>query len=80
MVGGISDRKTHYFENVIHVEEDKLNISEDLKEKIAQGYHVALLKGKTLENEEEIEKELHPMSVPVFFKTIKEEINAYYEG
>lgn len=26
VVGGISDRKTHYFENVVHVEEDKLEI------------------------------------------------------
>lgn len=78
VVGGISDRKTHYFENVVHVEEDKLNVSEDLKDKIAKGYATGLLKGKTLANEEEIENELHPMTIPVFFKTLKEEVNAYY--
>lgn len=78
VVGGISDRKTHYFENVVHVEEDKLVISNDLKDKMLQGYHAGLLKGKTLANEQEIEMELNPMTIPVFFKTLKEEVNAYY--
>lgn len=78
VVGGISDRKTHYFENVVHVEEDKLVISNDLKDKMLQGYRAGLLKGKTLANEQEIEMELNPMTIPVFFKTLKEEVNAYY--
>lgn len=30
-VGGLSPRKTHYFENVVNVEEAKLIISSDLK-------------------------------------------------
>lgn len=79
VVGGISDRKTHYFENVVHVEEDRLNVSDDLKDKIEQGYHTGLLKGKTLSNEQEIEDELHPMTIPVFFRTLKEEVDAYYQ-
>ena len=36
--GGISDRKTHYFENVVRVEEDRINLSQDLKEKLGEGY------------------------------------------
>lgn len=79
VVGGISDRKTHYFENVVHVEDDKLNVSEDLKDKIAQGYHVGLLKGKTLANEQEIENELKPVTIPAFFRILKDEVKAYYE-
>ncbi|WP_366141348.1 type I-B CRISPR-associated protein Cas7/Cst2/DevR [uncultured Clostridium sp.] len=34
IVGGLSDRKTHYFENVVKVEEGKLILSEDLQDKI----------------------------------------------
>lgn len=79
VVGGLSDRKTHYFENVVHVEEDKLDVSTDLKEKLAKGYHCGLLRGKTLANEQEIEKELNPMTISGFFTTLKEEVNAYYE-
>lgn len=78
IVGGLSDRKTHYFENVVRVEEDRLIISEDLRQKISQGYYVGLLKGKSLENEREIEKELSPLSIPAFFKKVNEEVNAYY--
>lgn len=79
VVGGLSDRKTHYFENVVHVEEDKLDVSTDLKEKLAKGYYCGLLLGKTLANEQEIEKELEPMTISGFFETLKEEVNAYYD-
>lgn len=79
VIGGLSDRKTHYFENVVHVEEDKLDVSTDLKEKLAKGYHCGLLWGKTLANEQEIEKELDPMTISGFFTTLKEEVNAYYD-
>lgn len=79
VAGGISDRKTHYFENVVHVEEDKLDVSTDLKDKLARGYHCGLLRGKMLTNEQEIEKELEPLTISGFFATLKEEVNAYYE-
>lgn len=79
VVGGLSDRKTHYFENVVHVEEDKLSISKDLKNKITKGYYVGLLRGKTLANEQEIDNELTPMTISSFFETLKEEVNTYYE-
>ena len=49
-------RKTHYFENVVHVKEDRLELSEDLIIKKNQGFHAALLKGQTLENENATEK------------------------
>ena len=78
VVGGLGERKTHYFENVVHVEEDRLLMSEDLKEKIAQGYRAGLLKSKVFLNENEIEEELHPMSVPGFFNALVEDVKAYY--
>lgn len=79
VVGGISDRKTHYFENVVHVEEDKLELSQDLVDKMAMGYDCGLLRGKMLANEQEVEQKLEPMTIPAFFKKMKDEIDLYYE-
>ena len=78
VVGGLSERKTHYFENVVHVEEDRLIMSDDLKEKIGQGYRAGLLKSRVFLNEDEVEEELHPMSVPAFFSALIEDVKAYY--
>ena len=78
VVGGLYDRKTHYFENVVKVEEDKLIISQDLKAKINKGYYVGLLEGKILENENEIKRELAPKSITEFFDIVRNEVNAYF--
>ena len=79
VVGGISDRKTHYFENVVKVEEDRLVVSKDLVEKISKGYNVGLLRGQIFINEGEIEEKLNPMSVMSFFDKLREDVNAYFE-
>lgn len=78
VVGGLSERKTHYFENVVHVEEEKLILSEDLKIKLEKGFQAGLLRGNLLKNEEEIEKELAPVSVPVFFENLRKQVLDYY--
>ena len=78
VVGGLSERKTHYFENVVHVEEEKLILSEDLKIKLEKGFQTGLLRGNLLQNEEEIEKELAPVSVPVFFENLRKQVLDYY--
>ena len=78
VVGGLSERKTHYFENVVHVEEEKLVLSEDLKIKLEKGFQVGLLRGNLLQNEEEIEKERAPVSVPVFFENLRKQVLNYY--
>lgn len=78
VVGGLSDRKTHYFENVVHVEEDRLLLSEDLKNKLSQGYRAGLLKSKVFLNEQEIEEELQPISITEFFQLLAEDVKAYY--
>lgn len=78
VVGGLSDRKTHYFENVVKVEEEKLIISEDLKDKIEKGYHVGLLEGKALQNENEIKTKLNPTSITKFFDEVRNEVNSYF--
>ncbi|WP_300380670.1 type I-B CRISPR-associated protein Cas7/Cst2/DevR [Clostridium sp.] len=78
IVGGLSDRKTHCFENVVKLEEEKLIISEDLKDKIEKGYHVGLLEGRTLENENEIKSKLNPTSVTKFFDNVRNEVKTYF--
>ncbi|NKF06729.1 type I-B CRISPR-associated protein Cas7/Cst2/DevR [Clostridium gasigenes] len=78
VVGGLTDRKTHYFENVVKVKEDKLLITEDLKERIKKGCSVALLEGGNFKNEAEIKSTLEPVSVSKFFEELRKEINMYY--
>lgn len=79
VVGGLSDRKTHYFENLVRVTEDKLELTEDLKERVNKGYSCGMLKGEIFENESEIENELHPLSLEAFFNNMKDDVRAYYE-
>lgn len=78
VVGGLSNRKTHYFENVVKVENEKLILSDDLKEKISLGYSVALLKSNVFKNQAEIIKELQPKSIVTFFNELKSEVKNYY--
>lgn len=80
IVGGIGQRKTHYFDNVVHLEHNKLIINADLKNKIKEGYQVGLLEGNSFTNEEEIKVELQADSMSDFFKNLKDEVNSYYEG
>ena len=77
-VGGISNRKTHYFENVVNVKGQKLILSTDSKDKIGNQYHVALLESGVLENEAEIERELHPLTIANLFNMLRQEVNKYY--
>lgn len=78
VVGGLVDRKTHYFENVVKVKENKLLITEDLKDRIAKDCNVALLEGGNFKNEVEIKKELTPISVCKFFEDLRKQVNEYY--
>ena len=78
VVGGLSNRKTHYFENVVKVENEKLILSDDLKEKISSEYSVALLKSNVFNNQAEIIKELQPKSIVTFFNELKSEVKNYY--
>ncbi len=79
VVGGLSDRMTHQFENVVNVSNGKLALTQDLKDKIARGYKVALLEGENFENELEIMSELKPISVTKFFDELRDEVNKYFE-
>ena len=80
IVGGIGKRKTHYFENVVQMDNLSLKIGNDLKKKINEGYHVGLLDGYNFENEEDIKAELNPVSIEQFFEDLNKEVRAYYES
>ena len=73
-IGGLSLRKTHYFENVVRVEQGALVLGETLKEKKEDGFNCALLKGDIFTNEAEIIKELQPASMKEFFKSLTEDV------
>ena len=79
VVGGLSERKTHYFENVVRVSNEELIISDDLIAKVEEGFHVGLLQAGTLKNEAEVLTGLKSTSVKEFFATVEEEVKQYYE-
>ena len=78
VVGGLSDRKTHFFENVVKVENDKIVVSKDLKAKINKGYSVGLSESGAFKNEDEVNRELNPISVSEFFDNLREKVKEYY--
>lgn len=78
IVGGIVNRKTHYFENLVKVKNNKLEITEELKDRINNNCHVGFLEGGNFENEVQIKEELKPISVTKFFNLLEDEVNKYY--
>ena len=80
IVGGIGDRKTHYFDNVVQMENLRLKLGDDLKKKLSEGYKLGILEGYNFENEDQIKSELNPISIENFFDNLYEEVRAYYEG
>ena len=77
IVGGLSPRKTHVFENAVNVVGKKLVI-EPIKEKLSQGYSCALMRNGELKNEDEIVRELHPTAVPEFFEALRGQVKEYF--
>lgn len=79
VVGGFSERKTHYFENVVKVINNRLELSDDFIQRVNKGYSSALLRGHNLDNEDEIVEKLKPVSVVEFFETLREQVREYYK-
>ncbi|NMA14420.1 MAG: type I-B CRISPR-associated protein Cas7/Cst2/DevR, partial [Clostridia bacterium] len=78
IVGGIGKAKTHYFENVVRTEGRNLDLTPDLKDRIKQGYGVALLQGGNFSNEKAIIEELKPLSISAFFEQLRGQVKYYY--
>lgn len=79
VVGGFSERKTHYFENVVKVINNRLELSDDFIQRVNKGYSAALLRGHNLDNEDEIVEKLKPVSVTEFFETLRGQVREYYK-
>ncbi|HEY4533412.1 MAG TPA: type I-B CRISPR-associated protein Cas7/Cst2/DevR [Fusobacterium sp.] len=80
IIGGLSERKTHYFENVVKTEQGALILGEDLIAKKKKGFRCALLRGDNFTNEEEILKTLQPISMEEFFEHLIKEVKEYYQA
>lgn len=78
IAGGLSERKTHYFENVVRVKRGALAITQDLKDKLSEDFSCALLRGDNFSNEDEIVKELAPLSMKQFFEQLEEQVKSWY--
>lgn len=77
IVGGLSPRKTHMFENAVKVVGKNL-VVEPIKEKLDMGFSCGLMRNGQLGNEDEIIGELNPTTVPKFFNQLREDIKAYF--
>lgn len=77
VVGGLSPRKTHIFENAVSVSGKRL-IIEPIKEKLAQGYSCALMRNGELSNKDEIVRELNPVSMTEFFENLRGQVKEYF--
>lgn len=77
VVGGLSPRKTHMFENAVKVVGKNLVI-EPVKEKLEMGFSCGLMRNGQLGNEDEIVRELNPTTVPKFFGELREEVKEYF--
>lgn len=80
IVGGIGKYKTHYFDNVINVENEKFMIVKDLEDKLSEGYRAAMIEANNFSNEKEVKERLNTVFVNDFFNDIKEGVKKYYEG
>lgn len=78
IVGGLVNRKTHYFENLVKIKNNKLDITEELKDRINNNCYVGFLEGGNFENEVQIKEELKPISVTKFFNILEDEVKKYY--
>ena len=78
VVGGLSPRKTHMFENAVRAAGKNLVI-EPIKEKLETGFSCGLMRNGQLGNEDEIVRELNPKTVPKFFGDLREEVKEYFK-
>ncbi len=78
VVGGLSEFKTHYFDNCVNVKKGNFVLSEDLKYRVNEGFNSALVKAEIFTNEAEMVKELNPTSVSEFFGKLCDDVKAYY--
>lgn len=78
VVGGLCERKTHYFENCVRAPKGRLLLCQDLIDKVNEGYRVGLRESGLLSNEQEIKARLKTLSIHQFFKLLKQDVEDYF--
>lgn len=81
VIGGLTCRKTHFFENVVNVKNASLILEDGIKEKLHSekgDFHAGVLKCGIFANENDIVRELNAMQTEDFFKQLKDQVNSYY--
>lgn len=79
VVGGMSNHKTHIFENAVNIVGKKLVVT-PIKEKLTGDFMCGILRSGQISNEDEIVRELNPMSIPEFFAQLEEQVKLYYKN
>lgn len=77
VIGGLTNRKTHMFENAVTVANRKLNI-QSIKQKFSENFNCGILRNGQFLNEDDIIRELNPMSVPEFFAQLREQVKNHF--
>ncbi len=77
-VGGLVERKSHYFENLIIVKNKNLVLSDELIERVKNGCKAGLMASQNLQNEDEIKASLSTVSISSFFNELRQNVAEYY--
>lgn len=79
VVGGLSNVKTHVFENAVAVSNKKLSI-EPIKQKLNDNFSCGIMRNGQFTNEDDIVRELNAVSTAEFFAKLREQVEAYFAG
>lgn len=81
-IGGVYDIKNPVFQNVVRVKDNCIDVSEIqgvLYDNIKEDTYCGVV-DKSFDNTRELKEQLHALSMPEFFSTIKQKVEAYYES
>jgi CRISPR-associated protein Cst2 len=81
-IGGVYDVKNPVFQNVLEVKNNRVLVSSIqgvLFDSIKKDTYCGLIEGK-FENDKEIKENLGAISMPEFFKKLKDNVDKYYTG
>ncbi len=81
VIGGLTSRKTHFFENVVKIKNNALVLEEGIESKLNSdigNFKAGVLKCGQLDNENDIVNQLNAETTSDFFKKLRTEIDKYY--
>lgn len=78
IVGGIGERKTHYFDNVVEVSKSRIVLNSDLKERVKDGYRISVLNNNSIVNIDEVKEKFDAVSMTSFFDKLRKDVENYY--